>query len=44
MGVRKRILRDNILRASIEVTDVTALKISESMEFDHIAVLVVRTL
>jgi hypothetical protein len=31
LGVRKHIIRDNIRRASIEVTDVTALKISESV-------------
>jgi hypothetical protein len=43
MVVRTRILRDNILRPSIEVTDVTALKISESVEFHRIAVLLVRT-
>jgi hypothetical protein len=37
-------MHDNILQPSIEVADVTAVKISENAEVHHIAVLVVRTL
>ena len=44
LGVRKRIMPHNILQPSIEVTDVTASKISESVKVGHMAGFVVRTL